>query len=88
MTDQSDGWAGLRLEGPDAAEGLARLVPVDLAALAPPSAIRSQINHLPLLLIHPAPEVFDLWSFRSMAGTLVHEVQAALTGLAARRART
>jgi sarcosine oxidase subunit gamma len=87
VTDQSDGWAGLRLEGADAAEVLARLVPVDLATLGPPAAIRSQLNHLPLLLIHPAAEVFELWSYRSMAGTLVHEGEGAMRGLAARRAR-
>jgi sarcosine oxidase subunit gamma len=87
VTDQSDGWAGLQLAGPDAAEVLARLVPVDLAALAPPAAIRSLLNHLPLLLIHPAPDVFDLWSYRSMAGTLAHEVETAARRVAARAAR-
>lgn len=87
VTDQSDGWAGLRLEGAGAADVLARLVPVDLATLSPPAAIRSQLNHLPLLLIHPAAETWDLWSFRSMAGTLVHEVEAAMRGVAARAAR-
>lgn len=87
VTDQSDGWAGLRLSGADAAEVLARLVPIDLAGLAPPAAIRSMLNHLPLLLLQPAVEDYELWSYRSMAGTLVHEVAAAMRGLAARRAR-
>lgn len=87
VTDQSDGWAGLALEGADAAAVLARLVPLDLAAMVPPSCARSQLNHLPLLMIHPAPERFELWSYRSMAGTLVHEVEAAMRGVAARRNR-
>jgi sarcosine oxidase subunit gamma len=87
VTDQSDGWAGVRLDGADAVAVLARLVPLDLAALVPPAAARSQLNHLPLLLVHPAPEMFELWSYRSMAGTLVHELEAAMRGVAARRAR-
>lgn len=87
VTDQSDGWAGLRLEGADAAEVLARLIPVDLAPLAAPAALRSLLNHMPLLLIHPAAEVWDLYSFRSMAGTMLHELEAAMRGVAARRAR-
>lgn len=86
VTDQSDAWAGLRLEGAGAAAALARLVPVDPEALAPPAAIRTQLNHLPLLLIRPEAGVFDLWSYRAMAGTLVHEVAGALRGLAARAA--
>jgi hypothetical protein len=86
VTDQSDAWAGVVLQGSDAAEALSRLVAVDLATLAPPAAIRAQLNHLPLLLIHSAPETYELWSYRSMAGTLVHEIEATLRGLAARRA--
>lgn len=88
VTDQSDGWAGLRLEGADAAAVLARLVPLDLGVMAAPACARSQLNHLPLLLIHPAPEAYELWSYRSMARTLVHELVAAMAGVAARRART
>lgn len=87
VSDQSDGWAGLRLEGQDAAEVLARLVPLDLAAMPPGSSARSVLNHLPLWLIHPEAEVFDLWSFRSMAGTLRHELAEAAAGVAARRDR-
>lgn len=87
VTDQSDGWAGLRLEGADAAQVLARLVPVDLAPLAPPAALRSLLNHLPLLLIHPAPETWDIYSFRSMAGTMLHELEGAMRSVAARRER-
>jgi len=86
VTDQSGGWAGLRLSGPDAGAVLARLVALDLDRLTPPASARAQLNHLPLLLIHPEPGVHDLWSYRSMAGTLVHELDSAMRGLAARRA--
>ena len=86
VTDQSDGWAGLRLEGFDGLAVLSRLVPVDLATLQPPASLRSQLNHLPLLLIHAGPAVWELWSYRSMAGTLHHELVQAMAGVAARRA--
>lgn len=86
LTDQSDGWAGLRIAGEDAADVLARLIPLDLAAMAPGTSARSVLNHLPLLLIHPAPQIFDLWSYRSMAGTLAHDLCTALTMVAARKA--
>jgi sarcosine oxidase subunit gamma len=84
VTDQSDGWAGLRLSGPDAAEVLARLVPLDLAQMPARSSARSLLNHLPLLLIRE-DDSFELWSYRSMAGTLLHEVATAMRGVAARR---
>lgn len=87
VTDQSDGWAGLRLEGADGAAALARLVPVDLEDLAPPASLRSLLNHMPLLLIHPTAEVWELYSFRSMAGTMVQEVVTAMRSVAARRNR-
>jgi len=88
QTEQSDGWCGLRLEGADAAEVLARLVAVDLAPLAVPSAARAQLNHMPLLLVRGGDSLWDLWSYRSMAGTMVHELGAAMAGLAARRGLT
>ena len=84
VADQSDGWAGLRLAGQDAEEVLARLVPLDLSRMPARSSARSLLNHLPLLLIREG-DGFELWSYRSMAGTLVHEVLAAMRGVAARR---
>jgi sarcosine oxidase subunit gamma len=84
ITDQSDGWAGLRLSGPDAEEVLARLVPLDLAQMPPRTSARSLLNHLPLLLIRE-DEGFEVWSYRSMAGTLLHELASAMRGVAARR---
>lgn len=84
VTDQSDGWAGLRLSGTDAAEALARLVPLDLAAMPTGGSARSLLNHMPLLLIR-TDAGFELWSFRSMAGTMLHEIGTAMRGVAARR---
>ena len=38
LTDQSDGWAALRLDGPGAGDVLARLYPLDLRVAAFPGA--------------------------------------------------
>ncbi len=88
VTDQSDGWVWLVLEGAGAAGVLARLCPLDLrpVAFAPGTAARSVLGHLPVLMIRTGPERFELAAFRSMAGTLVHELEAAMRGVAARRA--
>ncbi len=85
VTDQSDGWAGLRISGADAAEVLARLVPLDLAAMPAGHSARSLLNHMPLLLIRDETG-FEIWSFRSMAGTMLHEISSAMRAVAARRA--
>jgi sarcosine oxidase subunit gamma len=84
VTDQTDGWAGLRLSGDDAIDVLARLVPLDLAQMADGRSARSLLNHAPLLLIR-RDDAFEIWSFRSMAGTILHEVEAAMRAVAARR---
>jgi len=86
LTDQSDGWAGLRLEGPGSAEVLARLVPLDLrmARFAPGRAARTPVNHMQALILRAGAEVFDIHVFRSMAGTAVHELTQAMRGVAAR----
>lgn len=85
-TDQSDGWGGLRLTGEGAAEVLARLVPIDLQPMAPPSSVRTLLNHMPLLLIRAGEEDWQLWSYRSMAGTMVEELSEAMRNVAARTA--
>jgi sarcosine oxidase subunit gamma len=86
LVDQSDGWAGLRLEGPAAADVLARLVPLDLRAMAVGTAARSLLAHMALVLMRPEAEVFEMLVFRSMARTAVHEIDTAMRQLAARAA--
>ena len=84
LVDQSDGWAGLRLEGPAAADVLARLVPLDLRAMAVGSCARSLLGHMALVLMRPEAEAFEMLVFRSMARTAVHEIDTAMRQLAAR----
>jgi sarcosine oxidase subunit gamma len=87
LTDQSDAFAGLALAGADAAEVLARLVPLDLApAFFPPGrAARSLLRHVPLVLIATA-EGFELLVPRSYARTAFEELGAAMRSVAARAA--
>jgi len=86
VTEQTDGWAALRLAGPGIADVLARLVPIDCreGALPPGRAARTQINHMPGLLLREGAEAIVLMTFRSMAATLVHEVAEAARRVAAR----
>ena len=86
LTDQSDGWAGLRLTGAAAADVLARLVPLDLRAMAAGTAARSLLGHMPLVLMRPDTDSFEMLVFRSMARTAVHELDTAMTQLAGRAA--
>jgi sarcosine oxidase subunit gamma len=88
LTDQSDGWAHLVLDGPHARTVLARCVPIDLSrgACPPGSARRTLVGHMPGLILHAGGDCFDLMVFRSMAGTAVHDLTRAMRAVAARAA--
>lgn len=85
LTDQSDGWVGLRLEGQGADRALARLIPIDLrtAAFGPGAAARAPLNHM-MAVVMRAGEAIEILVFRSMARTAVHEIETAMASLAAR----
>jgi heterotetrameric sarcosine oxidase gamma subunit len=88
VTDQSDGWALLVLEGAGAEAVLARLVPLDLRPAAFPqgTAARSLLNHMPLVVWRDGADAFALMTFRSMAATAVHELAEAMRHVHARHA--
>lgn len=88
VTDQSDGWVTLTMQGPQAVAILARLVSLDLRAAQPGQCYRTGLNHLPLTLIVDAPDAFTLMTFRSMARTAWHELHDAMEKMAARLALT
>jgi sarcosine oxidase subunit gamma len=87
VTDQSDGWCGLALDGPAAEAVLARLVPVDLdpAAFPPGAAARTPLRHIPCLLVRTGPG-FELLVPRSMARSAVRDLAQAMRAVAARAA--
>lgn len=86
LTDQSDAWAWLALEGGAAEDVLARLVPLDLRSRAFPegACVRTMLKHLNVGLARTGPERFEIIAFRSMARTLVHDLETAMKDVAAR----
>lgn len=81
--DVSDGFAGLAVEGEDAAEVLARLVPLDLAGGDLPA--RTLLGHTPVVISARAGG-FGLLVPRSYAASAVGDLVAAMQAVAARRA--
>ena len=88
VTDQTDGWAALRLSGPGHADALARLVPLDLrpAAFPPGSTARSGLGHMMAVFRRLSPDAVEIMVFRSMAATAVHEITVAMQSVTARHA--
>ena len=89
VTDQSDAWACLVLEGPEARAVLARLCPLDLRpeAFRRGHVARSLLGHMNAVLHRAGAERYELLVFRSMARTAVHELSEAMTSVAAQSAR-
>ncbi len=84
-TDQSGGWAALRLSGPNAAAALMRLVPLDLQHFSKGQSARAPLGHMNMVLLREK-DGFLLLVFRSMARTAWAEIETALKSLAARAA--
>ncbi len=82
VTDQSDGWACVRVDG-RSRDILARLAPVDLRGCEG-RVFRTLVGHMTAVLIGRADGVIDVMVMRSMAFTLVHELTVAAKGVAAR----
>lgn len=87
VTDQSGGWAGLRLSGKLAEAALMRLYPLDLRSKAfpPGSCARAPLVHMQSVLVREA-EGFLIMVFRSMARTAWTELEETLQKLEARAA--
>jgi heterotetrameric sarcosine oxidase gamma subunit len=89
VTDQTGGWAALRLSGPHAADALMRLYPLDLRAAHFPkdTCARAPLGHMQSILI-AEDTGFLILIFRSMARTAWHEIETALQALTARASAT
>lgn len=85
VTDQTGGWAALRLTGPMASDALMRHVPLDLRRMTSGQAARAPLGHMQMILM-AEPDGFLLLVFRSMARTAWHEIETTLKHLAARKA--
>ncbi|MBC7739980.1 MAG: sarcosine oxidase subunit gamma [Candidatus Saccharibacteria bacterium] len=84
-TDQTGGWAALRVTGPLAAEALMRHVPLDLRRMTAGQAARAPLGHMQMILMAET-DGFLLLVFRSMARTAWHEIETTLKHMAARKA--
>ncbi|WP_407492833.1 sarcosine oxidase subunit gamma [Pseudooceanicola sp. MF1-13] len=85
ITDQTDGWVTLDLTGPNVAQVMARLVPVDLRDAAAPvgTALRTDLHGMMVAISCPAPDHIRIMGFRSMAKTLTHAIGDAMAHVAA-----
>lgn len=85
VVDQSDGWCVLRLSGVGLEPILARLCPVDMRAsvFKRGHVIRSQLQHMNVVYHRVAEDAVDIYGFRSMAQTMVHDITTAMDSIAA-----
>lgn len=88
LSDQSSAWACCALDGPDAAAVLARLVPIDLrdTAFKVGHGARTMLGHMNCVLMRVDADRYEIMVFRSMAASAAHEVERAMTMVAARAA--
>ena len=86
VVEQGDGLVGLRLDGPAARDVLARLVPLDLRDRMFPEGgtARTLLGPMSVTLLRSGAQSYEVMGMRSMARTLVHEIEGAMRGVAAR----
>ncbi|NIZ15397.1 sarcosine oxidase subunit gamma [Phaeobacter sp. HF9A] len=86
LTDVSDGWAMVRLEGAGAEDVLARLVPLDLRpqVFEIGHSARTELKHMMASITKVEENAFQIMVFRSLARTLVHDLKRAMEAVAAR----
>ena len=82
LTDQTDGWARLRVTTGDPAALLERLCNIDPARLHPGTALRSTIEHMATFILTREPGQFDLLSPRSTATDFLHALENAAKAIA------
>lgn len=78
--DHSDAWAVARVIGAAGPDVLARLVPLDLrpASFVPGTTARTVIGHMTGSVTRLDDETLEVMVMRSMAGTLVHDLDRAI----------
>ena len=86
LTDQSDGWAMMRLSGAGASDVLSRLCPLDLrrTTFAIGQTARTELAHMMASVTRIDAQVFDLMVMRSFARTAVHDLNSAMKSVLAR----
>ena len=83
LTDQSDSYCMLRLEGPRSREALERICPLDPhpGSFAVDAASRTAMEHLGVLLVREQADRYLLMSARSSARSFLHAVETSLENI-------
>ena len=86
VTDQSDAWAVVALSGAGVEDVLARLVPVDLRmqVFKKNYVAKTMLGHMSVTIVRTGADAFEIMVMRSMAQTLVHDLDVAMRSLAVR----
>ncbi|SFS04162.1 sarcosine oxidase subunit gamma [Yoonia litorea] len=86
VTDQSDAWAVVEIKGAGVEDVLARLVPVDLRAsvFKKGHVAKTMLAHLSVTVVRTGADSFEITTMRSMSKTLLHDLEVAMRGVAAR----
>ena len=84
VTDQSDGWAVLLLEGEAQLAVMSRLVPIDVSDMAAGSVARTEFAHM-ASIVRRMPGGFEIRVMRSFGETALHELKAAAEAVEAIR---
>lgn len=84
VTEQTDGWVIIEIDGPaDRLEALReRLVNLPPEVLAPGRATRTLLHHMSVFILRPAEGRLTVMGMRSMAGSLWHALEVAAGRLA------
>jgi sarcosine oxidase subunit gamma len=79
LIDLSDARVGVRIAGPHAAAGLARLLPIDLhsSRFGPGRCANTLMAHLSVLVLQHGPADYELQCGRSFAGSFLRAISAA-----------
>jgi len=85
VTDQTDAWAIVKIQGADVEQVLARVIPMDLRAkvFKTHHTARTMVQHMAASVTRVGPDAFEIMVMRSMARTLVHDLETAMENVAA-----
>ena len=84
ITDQSDAWCCVEIAGAGVEDVLARVTPIDTRAMKRGHTARTLVQHVSVILTRTGADRFEVMAMRSMAKTLVHDLERAMSGVAAR----
>ncbi len=80
LTDQTDVWSGLEVNGPDSRRALERICPIDLHpdTFIEGDAARTVMEYLGVLIIRTGEDSYLLLSASSSAGSFLHMIETSL----------